>query len=836
MGHRVFQRAVAIASLCSLGCSWDWDRYTPGSVVDAGSDLGGPMDATDAPSGCASDTECARSSADRPLCDVGTGRCVACIPSRDTCGVGRYCASDNTCATGCGSDQGCASAPSDGGAIDAGVGVGRCDLTIHACVQCLANEHCPIGTRCVDRACVPGCDAARGCPEGRACCGGGCVDTAADATHCGACGSLCSTLNGVPACAGGRCGVARCNEPFGDCDGDPTTGCETNTRTAVAHCGACGTACAARANATASCAEGACSYACATGFGDCDGDPANGCETDLSTTLSNCGRCGTACSFTGGVGACVGGVCTRTACATGRGDCDGNTANGCEIDLQSDATNCRMCGVACSFPRATAICASGSCAIGRCETGSDNCDGMAANGCETDLNASLSHCGACGRSCAFPNAAASCSAGVCSIGACASGMGNCDGSAVNGCEVNTTTSVQHCGRCGMACPARANAAATCAAGACGFTCLAGFADCDGVASNGCEVNTRTSSTHCGSCGAGCTLFNAVGVCRSGACAVGSCLSGFADCDGVASNGCEVDTRTSVSDCGACGRVCAPDNAVGACVAGACNIASCTPNFANCDFDPTNGCETIPVANPLHCGACGIACVAGRMCEAGRCTVASFAGYSVAASPGTVTWVDACVAPGAVQVLVGQDDQLVRGALPFPVEFWGSTNFTYFVSSNGWVGFGDYYANIAAVPSVTPYRHFGSLPRDGTPYPAAYVFGVDLVQGSRGVCIATLGTAPSRRFVVQSNAATLFLSTPDASTQLSPSSFSYELIAYEGSSVLDMVYSAPFFGPDSAPMIAQTNVSVGLQDFHLPLRAATWTGAVSGTTRIRFTPN
>ena len=46
----------------------------------------------------------------------------------------------------------------------------------------------------------------------------------------------------------------------------------------------------------------------------------------------------------------------------------------------------------------------------------------------------------------------------------------------------------------------------------------------------------------------------------------------------------------------------------------------------------------------------------------------------------------------------------------------------------------------------------------------------------------------------------------------------------------------FFGPDSAPMIAQTNVSVGLQDFHLPLRAATWTGTVSGTTRIRFTPN
>jgi hypothetical protein len=187
------------------------------------------------------------------------------------------------------------------------------------------------------------------------------------------------------------------------------------------------------------------------------------------------------------------------------------------------------------------------------------------------------------------------------------------------------------------------------------------------------------------------------------------------------------------------------------------------------------------------------------------------------------------------VLVGEDDQLVRGSLEFPVEFWGSTNFTYFVSSNGWVGFGDYYANISAIPSVTPYRHFGALPRDGTPYPAAYVFGIDLVQGSRGICIATIGATPSRRFVVQSNASTLYLSTPAAPSQLSASSFSYELIAYEGSGVLDMVYNPPFFGPDSAPMISQTNVSVGLQDFHLPLRAAVFSGTITGTTRIRFTP-
>jgi hypothetical protein len=842
MDHRIIRRAVAVASLCAFGCSWEWDRYLPngatpdaGGAGDAGSDAGSIMDAADAQAGCADDDECLRASPERPVCDARAGRCVACTPARDVCGAGRYCTADDACAQGCGGDQACAASVDDGG-----VAAGRCDPATHACVQCLSNDHCPVGNLCVARACVPGCDATRACPDGRACCGGGCVDTATDASHCGACGALCTTANGVPACAASACGVGRCNEPFGDCDRDPSTGCETNTRTSVAHCGACGTACAARANATATCADAACGFACLTGFGDCDGDASNGCETDLTTTLSRCGRCDNACSFTGGVGACVGGACTRTACASGRGDCDGSTANGCEVDLQSDATNCRMCGAACAFAQATAVCVAGACAIGTCAAGFGNCDAVAMNGCETDTTASLAHCGACGRSCAFPRATATCTAGVCAIGACAAGAGNCDGAAVNGCEVDLNTAVANCGRCGGQCPARANATATCAAGACGFTCSTGFADCDGNAANGCETNTLTTVTACGRCGGACSVPNATAACRAGACAVGACNAGFADCDGNAANGCEVDTRTSLASCGACGRACAPANGAGACAAGVCTVTSCDPNFADCDGLASTGCETQPVANNQHCGVCGNACGAGRSCEVGRCALPTFAGYDVAASPGSVTWVDACVAPGAVQVLPGADDEIAGGPLEFPVEFWGATTLSYIVNSNGWFGFGDYYGNAAAIPALTPYRHFGSLPRAGTPYPAAYVLGVDLVQGGRGVCVATLGSAPNRRVVLQSTDATLYLSTPDSggasgTPVLRASSFSYELIAYEGSGVLDMVYNVPFSAPDAAPVIAPTNVTVGLQDFRTPLRAAVYAGTITGTTRIRFTP-
>lgn len=42
-------------------------------------------------------------------------------------------------------------------------------------------------------------------------------------------------------------------------------------------------------NMIASCASG-CTYTCRAGFGDCDGNSANGCETDLSSARDNCGN------------------------------------------------------------------------------------------------------------------------------------------------------------------------------------------------------------------------------------------------------------------------------------------------------------------------------------------------------------------------------------------------------------------------------------------------------------------------------------------------------------------------------------------------------------------
>lgn len=89
---------------------------------------------------------------------------------------------------------------------------------------------------------------------------------------------------------------AGCPVRFADCDGDPSNGCETNVRESLAHCGACGASCV-RAHAVTTCASGVCVRArCEAGFADCDADGANGCEVAL-VTEANCGGCGRGCTM-----------------------------------------------------------------------------------------------------------------------------------------------------------------------------------------------------------------------------------------------------------------------------------------------------------------------------------------------------------------------------------------------------------------------------------------------------------------------------------------------------------------------------------------------------------
>jgi alpha-tubulin suppressor-like RCC1 family protein len=79
----------------------------------------------------------------------------------------------------------------------------------------------------------------------------------------------------------------------------------------------------------------------------------------------------------------------------------------------------------------------------------------------------------------------------------------------------------------------------------------------------------------------------------------------------------VDTKTSAEHCGSCDSPCeAKANAAAACVAGKCAVGSCQTGFGNCDTNAENGCETDTTKSKDHCGACETKC--GTMCQDSVC--------------------------------------------------------------------------------------------------------------------------------------------------------------------------------------------------------------------------
>jgi DNA-binding beta-propeller fold protein YncE len=524
--------------------------------------------------GCRADEGCAMNPAGS-RCDTSRHACAACV-TNDHCAAGTLCVG-NVCVAGCNDMRPCPSGQTccAGGCVDTASNLSHCGACDTRCNLPNAMSACMNGM-CAVTSCTGSfadCDMNRsnGCE----------TNTQTDAAHCGMCGVAC------PARPNAR---HECNAGFANCDGDAANGCETDLNTASAHCGACGAACTPP-NGTGACVTGRCTVgACATGFADCNMNAADGCETDTRINVSNCGACGRSCmarpnAFPG----CLASVCV-TSCVMGFQDCDGVADNGCEADVRTSGANCGACGRSCTVAHATGVCTAGTCAVASCETGFGDCDMSPANGCEVNLQSDASHCNGCGMRCNLAGATATCAGGRCDIAACNAGRGDCDMNPANGCEVDTQTTVAHCGACGAACNLP-NATAACAGGRCAVaSCNAGFADCDMNPANGCEVNLSTSTTHCGRCNNLCGFANATATCSAGTCALATCNAGRGNCNMNTADGCETDTQTSATNCGGCGTTCMFANATAACAGGMCALGACTTNFANCNGNAADGCE------------------------------------------------------------------------------------------------------------------------------------------------------------------------------------------------------------------------------------------------------
>jgi hypothetical protein len=147
------------------------------------------------------------------------------------------------------------------------------------------------------------------CTDTQKTCSGKCVSKDDPVFGCGtaACTPCGAATNAAPACKAGICSFA-CNDGFSDCDGNPQNGCEANSGSDVANCGACGRVCG-QANTTSPtrCAASKCVFACKTGFDHCTGPTTvdQGCETNLGSDPQNCGACSHS---------CLGGRCTAGKC------------------------------------------------------------------------------------------------------------------------------------------------------------------------------------------------------------------------------------------------------------------------------------------------------------------------------------------------------------------------------------------------------------------------------------------------------------------------------------------------------------------------------------------
>lgn len=141
-------------------------------------------------------------------------------------------------------------------------------------------------------------------------------------------------------------GEPSCDATRANCDGNVANGCETDLETSAAHCGACGTVCPDAPSGAPQCVDGSCTIACDVVAANCDGSLQNGCETPIEKDPENCGECKHVCGTDNTTSSeCVSGAC-ELACLDGYASCDENDANGCEAWLD-DAASCGLCGRSC---------------------------------------------------------------------------------------------------------------------------------------------------------------------------------------------------------------------------------------------------------------------------------------------------------------------------------------------------------------------------------------------------------------------------------------------------------------------------------------------------------
>jgi len=247
----------------------------------------------------------------------------------------------------------------------------------------------------------------------------------------------------------------------------------------------------------------------------------------------------------------------------------------------------------------TSACDTEGCVSPICAAGWADCDGLAANGCESHLG-TAAHCGGCNSPCASSaDQPRVCVAGTCMEAPCPLGMARCGASCV---AIGTDT---RCAGCGDDCTPGGST------GASGQCCVLPV---QGENSSGCMRLQDAFAT----AGAD-TVAQEQAVLRLG-CRNSACKTGWGDCDQSPDGSCEADFASDVRHCGSCATDCVTmGQAMGHVVSAACDDGACTfgceAGWVTCGLDSI--CA-VRLGTDAHCKSCGDHCLGGTSCVAGAC--------------------------------------------------------------------------------------------------------------------------------------------------------------------------------------------------------------------------
>ena len=503
--------------------------------------------------------------------------------------------------------------------------------------RCPANSNFP---KCSNDGAEYFCSS--GCMFGYEMCKGSCVDF--DAGH-------------ITSCVGAE---LVCENGWIDCDGKISNGCELSTTTHIQSC------------------KDPETPVCMDGWADCDGKMGNGCEVNLFGDSQNCGACDNVCTENP---ICSHGVCSE-ACERGTAncggqclnlpvlniqsclpdsneltcmrnymDCDGELANGCEVNIQVSNTDCGKCGDSCG---AGQVCLDGRCEVDICADMTETPNSCIVDGnnvCRNIHSDDAMHCGACNYKCSehpIPNAVSeTCIGGNCQY-ICATGyvnVGNGNTAQTINC-IDPNTDNTYCGA-----ESSSNPGETCTGGkVCVEKSCVTNSCTDVSAPNLCVVNGLNScrninandADHCGACNYKCSehgVQNATSDrCSDGDCQY-TCTSGYVNVgSGNTSQSIKcIDPKSDNSYCGAKSAEIQGQSCTGGkvCVDSQCVTNSCTdPSKPNlCVVSGQNTCQNINSDDANHCGACNYKCsdhaipnATSSTCSGGNCQYTCTSGY------------------------------------------------------------------------------------------------------------------------------------------------------------------------------------------------------------------